>query len=185
MRFDLWGGVVIGFTSSCPHIGEFGSPSACTIARKLSDRQRLAPTALDECAASGGKPAPQASFFENRTAAIRAGRQPQTIGRAPARSAPCALVGFSASITIMTIMSDTNGGGIDMASDNGVIGVSGAPVSRGGVAGPITITVSRVALAGPIAVGRGVAVRSVAETCPITIAVSRVAVAGPITIAVR
>ena len=61
---------------------------------------------------------------------------------------------------------DTNSGGIDMASDNGVIGVSVTPVSR--------------------AIGRSVTVRGVAVTGPITIAVSRVAItiAGSITIAV-
>jgi uncharacterized NAD(P)/FAD-binding protein YdhS len=65
---------------------------------------------------------------------------------------------------------DTNSGGIDMASDNGAIGVPVTPVSRGAVAGPITR-----------AIGRGVTVAG-----PITIAVSRVAItiAGPITIAV-
>jgi AAA domain len=35
-----------------------GSPTRRAITRKLSDRQRLALTALDECAASSGKPAP-------------------------------------------------------------------------------------------------------------------------------
>jgi hypothetical protein len=58
---------------------------------------------------TGGRNGVEASFFEKKwTAAIRAGRQPQTTGHATARSAPCALVGFSASITIATIMSDTH-----------------------------------------------------------------------------
>jgi hypothetical protein len=35
-----------------------GSPTRRAITRKLSDRQRLALTALDECAANNGKPAP-------------------------------------------------------------------------------------------------------------------------------
>ena len=88
---------------------------------------------------TGGRNGVEASFFEKKwTAAIRAGRQPQTTGRATARSAPCALIGFSASITIATIMSDTHSGGIDVASDNGVIGVPVTPVSRVAVAGRIT-----------------------------------------------
>jgi len=65
-------------------------------------------------------------------------------------------------------------GGIDMASENGVIeGVSVTPVNRRTVAGPVTIAVSWVA----IAVGRSVTVRGVPETSPITVAVGRVAVA--------
>ena len=66
-----------------------------------------------------------------------------------------ALVGSLAPMT-----PDTNSGGIDMASDNGVISVPVTPVSRVAVAGPITIAVSRVAVAGSItrAIGRGVAV---------------------------
>jgi hypothetical protein len=71
---------------------------------------------------------------------------------------------------------DTNSGGIDMASDNGMIGVPVTAVSRVAVARrPITIAVSRVtvAMVGPItiAIGRGVTVAG-----PITIAVSWVAI---------
>jgi hypothetical protein len=75
-------------------------------------------------------------------------------------------------------------GGIDMASDNGVIGVPraiGRSVTVWGVAvtGPITRAIRTVAITGPItiAIGRGVPVAS-----PIT--VGRVAITGPITIAV-
>jgi len=53
--------------------------------------------------------------------------------------------------------------GVDMAADNGVIGVSVTPVSGG------------VAVTGPItrAIGRSVTVRGVAETGPITGAIRR------------
>jgi hypothetical protein len=74
---------------------------------------------------------------------------------------------------------DTNSGGIDMASDNGVIGV---PVTRVSRAIGRSVTVRGVAVTGPItrAISRGVAV-----TGPITRAISRgVAVTGPITIAI-
>jgi hypothetical protein len=40
------------------------------------------------------------------------------------------------------MMPDPNSGGIDMASDNGVIGVPVTPVNRVAVAGPIAIAVS-------------------------------------------
>jgi hypothetical protein len=67
----------------------------------------------------------------------------------------------------MTIMMDTGSSGIDMASDNGVIGSSVSPVSRRAVTGPISIAISRIAIT--IA---AVAVSRVA----IPIAISRVAV---------
>ena len=67
---------------------------------------------------------------------------------------------------------DTNSGGIDMASDNGMIGVPVTAVSRVAVARrPITIAVSRVTVAITITIGRGVTVAG-----PITIAVSWVAI---------
>jgi hypothetical protein len=58
------------------------------------------------------------------------------------------------------MMPDPNSGGIDMASDNGVIGVPVTPVSWVAVAGPIAVSRVNVTIAGPITVtiGRGVTV---------------------------
>jgi len=47
-----------------------GSPTRRAITRKLSDRQRLALAALDECAASSGKPAPANLELPGRTVAV-------------------------------------------------------------------------------------------------------------------
>jgi hypothetical protein len=46
-------------------------PAARNITRKLSDRQRLALAALDECAASSGKPAPETLQLPGRTVVVQ------------------------------------------------------------------------------------------------------------------
>jgi DNA-binding transcriptional ArsR family regulator len=48
-----------------------GSPTRRAITRKLSDRQRLALAALDECAASSGKPAPANLGLPARTVTVQ------------------------------------------------------------------------------------------------------------------
>jgi hypothetical protein len=48
-----------------------GTPTKRAITRKLSDRQRLALTALDECAASSGKPAPANLELPGRTVVVQ------------------------------------------------------------------------------------------------------------------
>jgi hypothetical protein len=48
-----------------------GSPIRRAITRKLSDRQRLALDALDECAVSGGKPAPDNLQLPGRTIVVQ------------------------------------------------------------------------------------------------------------------
>jgi hypothetical protein len=48
-----------------------GSATKRAITRKLSDRQRLALAALDKCAASGGKPAPQNLELPARTVVVQ------------------------------------------------------------------------------------------------------------------
>ena len=47
-----------------------GSPHKRATTRKLSDRQRLALAALDECAASSGKPAHESLHLPGRTVVV-------------------------------------------------------------------------------------------------------------------
>jgi hypothetical protein len=48
-----------------------GSPTKRVVIRKLSDRQRLALAALDECAATSGQPAPATMQLPARTTVVR------------------------------------------------------------------------------------------------------------------
>ena len=54
----------------------------------------------------------------------------------------------------MTITMDTDSSGIEMASDNGVIGSSVSPISRIAITGPVAVAIAISWVAIPIAISR-------------------------------